>query len=75
MQAKHITWFLMALFCLPAFATATDQQALPDEELLEFLGQYNEADEYLFDIALDDEQDTALEEKNSSTFDREDGYE
>ena len=62
----RVKWLGLLLAFMPFAVNASQNDALPDSEFLEFLGSYTSEDQTLLELAMEEEQQQ-LDKSNGST--------
>ena len=62
----RVKWLGLLLAFMPFAVNASQNDALPDGEFLEFLGSYTSEDQTLLELAMEEEQQQ-LDKSNGST--------
>lgn len=67
----RVSWFAMMLLVTPWLVNANQNEALPDPELLEFLGRYSIEEQTWLELAMEQEQQKMTKENGSTASVRE----
>ena len=62
----RVKWLTLVVAFMPFTVNASQNDALPDSEFLEFLGSYSSEDQTWLELAMDEEQQQ-LNKSNGST--------
>lgn len=67
----QVSWLGGMLVLMPLLVNANQVEALPDPELLEFLGSYSAEEQTWLDLAMEQEQQKTTKDKGSTASVRE----